>query len=213
MSTALQHFQPFIDVTFDELLHEARVRFLPWIGDGYRQAQHRVMFLGESHYGTTAQNENPLFTRAVIAEHLDGDRKRFFTGLYGVLQAANPAITEVELWRNIAFHNLAQEMVGLKPRLPPTEEMWADGRMLLKEVAVLLEPRIVVVMSFRLWDKLALQNPQELVTQLANRVLAGTAPWIQASPLFLRFKHPAGRGYRKDVWQDIFRTFHRRGGA
>ena len=132
------------------------VKFLPYIGENYANSRYgvRVLVLGESHYGTE-DDYAPDFTQNVIRDEAFKPGFRFFSMITTMLRGDTSWATEEErreAWQHVAFYNYVQEFVGDAGRIRPTTAMWRNSETALHEVVAELQPDVIVVMGYQLWD-------------------------------------------------------------
>ena len=130
------------------------VNFLPYVGKDYAAAPHKILVLGESHYGKQELDNYHEWTREVVENDFlaswdtrgRGRRwTRCFTNTVNVLaprRGANPH----EVFDNIAFYNFIQKSVSDKSRGHGrlTSEVLKVSARALAEVLEILRPELVV---------------------------------------------------------------------
>ena len=130
------------------------VKFWPYVGKDYATAAHKILVLGESHYGRQELDEYHEWTQEVVQSEFlatwdargRGHRwTRCFTNTANVLspkRGANPH----GVFDQIAFYNFLQKSVGNTSRDHSrlTNKMKEDSAKALDEVLRLLKPDLVV---------------------------------------------------------------------
>lgn len=133
---------------------QAEPFFIPWVGARYLEQEKRLLILGESHY-----SEDELDRHATIdftQHYIDGWRHRFWTILMQIVRGQpHWEIDSGDFWADFAFYNYVQEVVGDSPGIAPTEAMFAAAKEPFQTVLERLQPHRILVLSARLWDRLA----------------------------------------------------------
>lgn len=149
-----------------------QVKFLPWVGEIYKQQSRKILFLGESHYEADETRDSD-FTCEVIkrqfGEGLDAKDKlkryRFFNGLERLF-SGNSELTKAEsqkFWNKVAFYNFVQfGMSTAEAR--PTAGQFRKSIDPFVEVVCELKPDVVVVAGITTWD--SLPNKESLKWEL-----------------------------------------------
>ena len=89
-------------------------------------------------------------------------------------------------WNTVAFYNYIPEIVGDRPRIRPSDEMWERANKPFEEVIDVLAPNHIVVVGKTLWDNMSSighagfdllegesrRETWEFVTPAGNSVLA-----------------------------------------
>ncbi len=139
--------------------------FKPWVGKEYNnQGLYgiKILFLGESHYGTKG-NEKEETTINVVKRLGLCEQKchRFFTttAKLALLKGSKEKISKNErkkLWEQVAFYNYIQEFVADGARKRPSVEMWKSSEEALLNVIKNLEPQLIVILGKELNKNLPL---------------------------------------------------------
>jgi hypothetical protein len=80
---------------------------------------------------------------------------RFHTNIECTLLGRKPTPAErEEVWSSVVFSNFVQQVVGYGPTARPTPQMWTAGQTAFRSILAALQPDIVLVFGFELWDKL-----------------------------------------------------------
>lgn len=164
--------------------------FKPWIGRGYSSKGLygvKVLFLGESHYGTSGK-EKPDTTINVVRRLGQENRHRFFTttAKLALFKGSKNHISNKErkeLWENVAFYNYIQEFVADGARKRPSPEMWKSSENAFLNVLQDLKPELLVILGKEL-----------------NRNL----PSIPTNIKVCRVNHPSS-GFRYKQWIPKFK--------
>ncbi|WP_082791863.1 hypothetical protein [Aeromonas enteropelogenes] len=133
-----------------------QIFFKPYVGDQYHSSHYgvRVMILGESHYGD-AEDVSPDYTQYVVNEHAFRAGSPFFTKITNLLRGKVGEVSieeRHEVWRHVAFYNYIQEFVGDAGRIRPTSAMWERAACAFKEVVQELQPDVILVLGYQMWD-------------------------------------------------------------
>ena len=129
--------------------------FYPWVGADYRHAALKILFVGESHYGTSrelAPADRTMKTRLVLEECLSGVCiPSFFQEMTKVFFAG-----DFSRWKQVAFFNYIQasmESVKEHPSAPLLHAAWEP----FEAVLAVLAPDIVICASTKVYR--ALRTP------------------------------------------------------
>jgi hypothetical protein len=195
-----------------------QIKFKPWTGDDYDHALFgkRILVLGESHYGWvtgTPLDHCATFTIEQIANQLDGRHptKAFWTKIAGTfLNTYRPTPEEkCKFWRSVSFYNYVQQSPGEKSRISPTADMFKASEPAFFEVLDLLKPEIVIVLGFRLWEKLPKQRPEdEMLETEAGRILTRHYSYPGGTCRAYAIKHPSS-GFNSCKWHPHVMAFVR----
>lgn len=141
-----------------------RVRFLPWVGPNYWNrglSQERLLIIGESHYsGSEADipgdSRNRNLTRRDIKWQFGPKSWAYFTKVATTmsLRGISSNSDKGQFWREVAFYNYAQRIVGVGARIAPTLEDWKSAQAPLEDVLDVLQPTHVLATGKRLWMNL-----------------------------------------------------------
>ncbi|HEV2349202.1 MAG TPA: hypothetical protein VG028_05075 [Terriglobia bacterium] len=189
------------------------VKVLPYVGCNYTRANCwgvTMLVLGESHYmeeGEPGQLLDPLFTRDVVGEVLEGVKKpafNFFTKVAGLFYGGRrPTENErCEFWRSVAFYSFVQVCVGNAPRQRPTSEMWHHARQPFKETLRILRPEFVLVLGGDLAEHLKRMAESETNVRLGDKYMPA---WLyvhaRGNAFAFRINHPSSRGWSYRDWE------------
>jgi len=148
------------------------VNFVPWIGDTYGIkgpfGTKRLLVLGESHYEwckacwkAGIERGHDLTCRVIVERILRNDKEsiQHWRNIeYALQRDPLDGLRRAAFWHGIAYYNFIQKTVGFFEgggRPPkPAQEMWDNGERAFKEVIRWLQPDIIVVLGFGLWEKL-----------------------------------------------------------
>lgn len=142
--------------------------FEPWVGNNYAESGlngHKVLFLGEAHYGKE-DDKIPSFTQDIVMDHgLNQGSKKFFTIItkLGLSKYAHDPLTQEDreaFWNSIAFYNYVQDFVSEGARVPPTEKMWLEAQEPFIRTIQELNPDLIVLLSERLKGRLPMLDEE-----------------------------------------------------
>jgi hypothetical protein len=107
-----------------------------------------------------------------------------------------------DVWSSLIFANFVQRLVGYGPTAKPTPHMWATGHTAFRSILAALQPDVVLVFGFELWDKLpggytALQDIREGTTTLKRREYGHT--------IACRVRHPSSPGFSSRAWHTVIK--------
>ena len=101
--------------------------YLPWRSDNYVKGAFfglRTLIVGESHYC----NDDPLTTRTVVREAIDGEDTRFFLAVGSACVGRETYKADrARSWHSVAFVNFVQQSVPTATHRP-TQKMFRDER-------------------------------------------------------------------------------------
>lgn len=186
---------------------DLELRFRPWVGPTFGACcvvPCRVLVLGESHYSENAE-EPADFTHRLTAGYLAGTvRHRFWTTVARLALGRAATFAErASFWREVAFYNYVQEIVGPGSRVRPSPAAWEGARAPFERVLARLQPEAVLVLGKALWSNVPSGEARELV-------VAGQ-PWPAwryecgggRSCVATYVKHPASPGFSWRKWRTI----------
>ena len=136
----------------------SEVKFKPWIGDRYSDAELyglKILLVGESHYGDEPDDYSKSTTDVV---RWIGQDKRygFFTKISNLLlNSGHEWLSDKErydFWNKVAFYNYIQELAGKEARIRPTQGMWKNAVKPFLEVCKELAPDLIVFFGKELSD-------------------------------------------------------------
>jgi hypothetical protein len=164
----------------------------------------KVWLLGASHYewephaAQCGIQRPPTLTCWNIAAQLTATSHRFYTNLECTLLGRKPTPAErEEIWASVVFSNFVQQIVGYGPTARPTPHMWTAGQTAFRSLLAALQPDVVLVLGFELWDKL----PEEY-TALRD-IRAGTITLKRRSyghTIACRVMHPSSPRFSSRAW-------------
>jgi len=192
----------------------AGVYFHPWVGAHYgtrnlHRHNAKIWLLGASHYEWQPHAAHRGLQRPSgltcwnIAAQLTATTMRFYTNIECTLLGRMPTPEErAEIWASVVFSNLEQEVVGYGPMAKPTPHMWATGHTAFRSLLAALQPDVVVVFGFAVWDHLpggyrALQDIREGTITLQRRVYDHT--------IACRLRHPSSVGFSSRAWHTVIK--------
>lgn len=134
------------------------INFRPFIGENYNNSLFgfRVLFLGESHYGDKEDN-HPNFTNEVVNLHAYSNNRDFFDQISKYIVLSEDELNheeKINAWKNIAFYNYVQFLVGEDASYRPTKQMWTESYEPFLELIDEIKPDLIVVLGSTLWDKI-----------------------------------------------------------
>ena len=190
----------------EELL-QAGVRFLPWIGNQYREGfnGHRFMILGESFYSYWDDNNHEIpnnFAILCIQEVIErGDCANFWKTVEQAIvneiriNGFTPNGGE-NLWNRLAFYNFVQCEINGGARLRPSIKDFRNSYDVFTKVLSYLEPSRVWICGHILWDTIKkIENEKNIPNDcIHDRIKAyhlnnGTEVWC------LRTVHPSSGSF------------------
>ncbi len=189
----------------------ANIRVHPWVGDDFNQPRRlpaRTLLLGESNYTTPEKFNNDLVRSCVLDDMKpedDDDRDtsgfcRFSTKLRRVIFSGDVP-SPSEFWREVAFYNFVQYLVGEDARVRPAEEMWHDSLPAFVEVVCKLDVRRVLVLGLQNWSNLLHHLPHTQAND-DNAVLNVHGLEVPIA----RIQHPSSSLVYAD-WRPIAQSF------
>ena len=192
----------------------AGVYFHPAVGANYGQStsdgpRPKVWLLGASHYewephaAQCGIQRPPTLTCWNIAAQMTSSTIRFYTNLECTLLGRKPTPAErEEIWASVVFSNFVQQIVGYGPTARPTPHMWTAGQTAFRSLLAALQPDVVLVLGFELWDKLpeeytALRDMRAGTITLKRRAYGHT--------IACRLRHPSSVGYSSRAWHTVIK--------
>jgi hypothetical protein len=138
-----------------------KIKFKPWVGSKYQNSSFgiKILVLGESMYQWKEDepiNDQTNLISENIQEQIDGDwTSKFWTNIAIAFLGESPTLAEKgEFWNSVAFYNYVQESVGFGARVRPSEEKWSNGKEAFQQVLNSLQPDLIVVLGYELWDQI-----------------------------------------------------------
>lgn len=144
-----------IDNVSELFMDTEYVNFYPFVGEKYFSASHKILVLGESHYGPKTMNSNHEITNWIVGEdYLDSkvagkgfpSYARGFDNTARVLADCSDK-EAYKIYREVAFYNYFQETVGEgnhRSKTYLTPELVEKSRKALAEVLKILNPDLVI---------------------------------------------------------------------
>lgn len=195
-----------------ELLEAENIKFLPYIGENYQEASHRILILGESHYGSQALNSYRMWTKDLVQkEYLQDIAKghknpwiKCFRNTAEILTGKGYNNSDY-LWKDLAFYNFFQESVGdsgFRDKKYITQELIEKSRKALHDVLDILRPDIVVVWG---WGKLMTTWLPVAKTKLNTKPYIFTLNGYPPVPFWCMHHPSCGicKNTHKELWQDV----------
>ena len=153
----LRYCDPSFDTDFDKLITSGHLTWRPWIGSNWRNAERRILVVGESHYAAKPDDENVEAkiqewqadsngTREIVYEVgvEDWYSSRFFGNLHRALFGMDiHGEKRSALWQNLAFYNFIQRPMRNPEERPSPDEFFGGWRHFV-ELLKILRPQMVV---------------------------------------------------------------------
>ena len=185
-----------------------KATFRPWVGERYGRGSQwglSVLLLGESHYDE-GFGQGDRLTEYVIRRHIRGDGRQyaFWTKIAHTF-TDSPYETEASrdrFWQSVGFYNYVQEFAGTGPRQRPTPQQFARSWPAFNDVLGQLQPDVIVVLGFGLWDALCPMLPSRHNLEAAplGRRVPSYAVIPAAAGIIGYIKHPS-TGFRPADWR------------
>jgi hypothetical protein len=136
-------------------------KFDPWVGEKYEEGIRngvRLLVLGESHYGTSG-DDDAAFTQHVVENFGKEKRHAFFTKTAKLVlgMGTGEHLSDEKrrrFWDSVAFYNYVQEYAGETPDGNVTGEMWERAKEPFLDVLGQLDPDALLVLGKQLGSKL-----------------------------------------------------------
>jgi len=223
----IMQLRPRVEAEMKVPEFSSRIRILPWIGDKYSQGgphwkggptRKRLLILGESHYagsteGLLADQKNRCLTRDVIKRQWTGKSYSYHTKVAGAVSSLEPhEVDKQAFWSTVSFYSFVQDVVGIGPRVRPSDEQWTRGLNLLPEVIDALQPHYVLATGWTLWTHLPDWKPDRKLPFRAKKA----EPFdtcVHQTPTGHAFraayiKHPSAPRFGSGVsWHPFVRMF------
>ena len=141
--------------------------FQPWVGSQYGSASQfniPILIIGESNYTDNPEREKPheTFTHRLIEGIIAGTwRHNFFSNIQRTfVEKADSKDLREEFWHSVAHHEYIQDWLP-SPRVKPSEDMCKKAKPIFKDVVSKLKPKCILFVCMRVYDKVALDFPEE----------------------------------------------------
>jgi hypothetical protein len=123
-----------------------------WEGKDYRFQPHRLLILGESHYGDYAKSGDA--TVKLTEEYLSGQiNHAFWTNIQNVVSPTSLKVSErPAFWHSVAFYNYVQTSAGATAGIAPNSSAFGKSKDAFFTVLDRLQPDAILVLSTRLWN-------------------------------------------------------------
>ena len=134
----------------------------PWIGENYENGgifKKKIVILGESTY-TEEDKDTSQYNIWMAQDHIDGYSDVFRTKLARTfLNTEKESLYKIsEFWHSVAYLNyITTPLDG--PRKAPSEDQWKQHHQPLNELLKELEPKLMIVLGFRMWDRWRYDSP------------------------------------------------------
>ena len=161
----------------------------------------------------------PDLTQRVVEDYLKGElkpeAKGFFTRIGRLLTerdaGGEPKLYEPEaLWSSIVFYNFVPVIVGQRPKVRPTGEMWEAGAKPFLHVLKECEAEAVLVLGKELWHKMPVSHEParyfdfEKSSRAARRYfLHGSAERSPYRVTATYIDHPSSFGWESGRWRPV----------
>lgn len=197
-----------------ELFKDAEyVNFYPFVGESYFSASHKILVLGESHYGPKNINSNHCFTNWIVGDDyllpkIDGKGfpryTRGFDNTARVLAECSNR-DSYKVYREIAFTNYFQETVGEgnhRSKAFLTPQLVEISRKALAEVLEILKPDLVVGWGYSRLEWEWLPHDRKQIWQVPGKLHLFTIDEYPPVP-FWCMKHPSNF-FPVDLHRELF---------
>jgi hypothetical protein len=132
----------------------------PWIGDNYRP-ESGLLHVGESHYGSPKEADDPDFTRDLVRRY--ADRKwthRYFTNITSIVGGKQASVRgRAGFWHSVAFVNYVQDFME-GPGIAPSSTQWVAGTVEFRNIVRKLAPAGLIFLASRLWTTIQQNHPE-----------------------------------------------------
>jgi len=189
--------------------------FEPWKGKNYGDDSAfgiPVMVLGESHYDPE-NRKNRRITIELIEDELDGGSGyRFFTNIAASFLGAIPdADQRAKFWKAVVYYTYIQGFVGAKPRMRPTDAMWANSAESFSKVLEKYRPRLVAVFGYGLWEELPNrgENTDPIISDGRSVACYNFSLQAGGTALAPKLRHPSS-GFNFQTWHPVVQEAVRR---
>lgn len=222
--------QKYLDISFDDIFDlsgmiNSRLSWYPWIGKNYKNAEEKLLIIGESHY-TIEQElnailddinqimDNPNFTREVIYRMpICGENPTIFFKNIHKLFNTSPTDT-YKLWQEISFYNFIQRPLEYKNKERPMYEDYFNYWETFLHVASTIKPDTCLFIgvgastAFEDAMKSAKVDYTPITTeQKINRTFARSATvTINGKVITLNFTLHASRMFSPLLWREYLNT-------
>jgi hypothetical protein len=184
--------------------------FQPWVGKEYgnkSKFEIPILIVGESNYTHDQNREKPhsTFTHRLIGSIIEGCwSHNFFSNIQRTfVENANTQALRSEFWHSVAHHEYIQDWLP-GSGVAPDEEMWQKAKPIFQEVVAELEPKCILFVSKRLFDRVQLDFSADVPLTI-NEVYRPTLkiyntphPTIKiGNALASWIRHPTRGGYQK----------------
>lgn len=181
--------------------HAKAVNFYPYVGQGYFSAPHKILVLGESHYGPDSNNSYREWTIEVVEDFYMGcksrgesipDWARCHDNTARVIAPVADANSYLA-YKDVAFYNFFQRSVGegnhrAKDKVSP--ELVALSRQALGEVLDVLKPDLVIGWGYSKLEWTWLPEDRKQIWELPKRAHLFTLDGYRQCPIWC-MKHPS----------------------
>jgi hypothetical protein len=189
------------------------VKVEPWVGENYFVSpssgsfHYRTLILGESNF-TKPGN----FHRKLVQECVRDDMStnwevrdtqgfcKFSTKIRRVI-GIDEQLGPEGLWKNVAFYNFVQFLVGEKAKVRPEEWMWVDSVPAFHEIITTLEPERIIVLGEMNWQNLLKYIDNDPIDEFLA-ILKVDGRKIKSGFI----NHPSSFGFSYVKWQPIVKN-------
>lgn len=159
----------------EKLINDKTLKWLPWIGSEYFKNEHRILFVGESHYSDASvesnfKHDDIHFTRNVIKDMGIKDNNYnvlFFKNLKKLILNDKALDSEI-MWSKISFYNFIQRPMFTNKERPKSVD-YKNGWMSFFELVKVMKPTKVIFLSLSAADKLEISLKKVEDVKLINQ--------------------------------------------
>jgi hypothetical protein len=185
-----------------EIVFSKKVKILPWIGKNYDVSSPKILILGMSTYNHDDKPRNRV-VEIMIKKLCNAQFKDSFWTKTKNLLAENDDESTKDFWERVSIHEYIQEITR-----KPSKKDWEDAKEPFIEILNKLQPDIVAVMSFQVYTEISKNaNKVKSIKKNGNETDTCIYEINNKSISFCKIKHPAGRGWVKNIWRELFFTF------
>ena len=137
-----------------------QVKVYPWIGENYhcpKALPFRTLIIGESNYTAPETLSEDLVVNCIrthLGQNDDPNFSRFATKIRNLACRSGGPLSREAFWRDVAFYNFVQELVGQAARDRPTGDMWHTSLAAFGEIIEVLQPQRIWVLGKENWRNL-----------------------------------------------------------
>ena len=192
------------------------VNYPPWVGSDYgKKGARRTLLIGRSYYDARyGQHNIPGYIQYLIKS---GKEDPFFNSLETIVSekqhwkrslGGSHKFDRKKFWNSIAYHQYLQGILE-EAYTVPTRQMWKEAQETLKRVILSLEPEVIAIFSFDVFDSIPTMGGRRGKDFSYNGDVMST--WeiqVQNKPASIcRLMHPRKGNFRLDVWKNLYYQF------